>query len=151
MTLRRTLQRRIYVDDELPAFLTAGRAPGHEPALPAARPVAAPVSSALPPPVQLPGAIHSASAPASEPGRALMVVPQPSYPAGLNVWFMIQVAVLAVAINFALSVLLVPESPDNHKRLVLQLNEQPTTPKAATLEDRVMTFSRGGAFGAEHP
>lgn len=150
MALRRTLQRRVYVEDALPAFLTSGRTPA---SAPSETMLGRPVSASLPQFTPAPGAIHNAgkhgplpAQQASETGRALMVL-KPSPKRGMDGWFLLQVTTLAIALNVALTFLLAPTDAANlSERLNLQLNVLATQEPADTLEERVGTFSRTASF-----
>lgn len=131
-TTRRTLQRRVYVDDDLPAFLKNGHTSS------AVQPM--PVVSSLVPPQPIPPSVPLSGQPRpTNQGVALPAIIQskPRYDSR----FVLRLAMLTLAVNAMLFVLLSGQHQFASQRLSLQSARHDALSAPLALEDRVLTYS----------
>ncbi len=131
-TYRRTLQRRVYVDDDLPAFLKHGHT--------SSAVQSAPIASALMPPQAIPPSVPLSGQPrpANEaPQLPAIIHSKPRYDAR----FVLRLAVLTLAVNAMLFVLLSGQHQFASQRMSLQSARHNTLSAPLALEDRVLTYS----------
>lgn len=130
-TQRRTLQRRVYVDDDLPAFLK------NNPAT---------VASAMPAPQALP----SSAILSDHPRQSMVALPTIIHSRSrYDTRFVMRLAALTIAVNAMLFALLSGQHHFASQRMSLQSAHHDGTSAPLALEDRVLTYSATSALSVK--